>query len=983
MFGGAEAAKLVISLAVTNGPAMKALGDLQSRMAEIGRGAKSAFGQPVQRAFDAFGSIGDAADGMRSVANAVEAVAGSMVGGAAKMETFALQFEVLLGNAELAKERMADLADYANTTPFNLPGVVEASRLLQTFTDGALAAGDGLRLVGDIAAGTGKPIEDVAFKVGRMYDAFRSGTNIGESLMYLQEMGAISGATRREIEDLAKQVQTGAMTMDEAWSRATEGFGKFAGMTDKLAQSTEGKMSTAIDAVNMSMAKLGESLLPLVKMALDGVVVAMNFFNDVAEKLKKYFWILTPFIMAAVKALYSYVSAAWSATGATGMLATALKALPIIGWITLAITALEVFAAAWESDFMGIRTIVENAVKWIDDNFGWLIDILQTLAGAAGTLVGSIQTSFTDLTPTMDVATQTWTHYTAAQQAAIDSMAASRARMTNIYGGMATDATTSSKEVVEALKIPANYIRDNWVADGAAVVATAAKALLVPINREFLAASVKAIEMARMLPGEMGDALRAGRSKWITALQNLNEATKTTMTRGVEIAYLLAAMTSKSIVEGLKSGDDALRAQTNATVKVMYDRLVALQGPVYARAWAVGHGIPLALVAGAASVPGSANWLNEMMNPAKPLDVKPSSKLPDWLTGLDTTLAKVGGSGAGATKAVAATKEAVLAVKTAFAALGQTMLSIPDFSQTAAYKGAVAAYAGLSRASKLTGDAGTEAMQKISTAIEKATTAAQKRITDLQTALSSLQTKLASWPAMSAMGILGALEKVTQKLMAAWATLDAQQKTSAIKFAASEYIRAEEIGKLPADIQALYGLMDEQSAAVDRWQGVMDTAKQGSEVWKNANAEAVAAAVRVQKYTDLIQKLLEANALVLNATAALTQAQAEAVEGYTAPTGVEAATTALAAATAARAGLLADLGTLAVPAAGTAVGGLSPTVAAASGLPTAGNTTYINATVNVEGSTQIDPYGDFAQRLAAALIPGLQRELSRQGITLA
>ncbi|HSW43154.1 MAG TPA: hypothetical protein VLM76_11655 [Patescibacteria group bacterium] len=69
-----------------------------------------------------------------------------------------------------------------------------------------------------------------------------------------------------------------------------------------------------------------------------------------------------------------------------------------------------------------------------------------------------------------------------------------------------------------------------------------------------------------------------------------------------------------------------------------------------------------------------------------------------------------------------------------------------------------------------------------------------------------------------------------------------------------------------------------------------------------------------------------------------------------------------------------------LPALAPAGGGPAAAIAGAlgGGQPTA---TVVNATVNVTGPT-LDPYGDFAQRLAAALIPGLQRELARQGINL-
>jgi hypothetical protein len=449
--GGSEAARLVISLAVNNSGAMRALGDVQARMADMGRGLKDAVGGPLEKAMFAFGNIGDAADGVRSVAGAVNSLIGPMIMGAAKMETFAMQFEVLLGSADAAKARMADLSTFAATTPFELPGIVEASRLLQTFTDGALASGDGLRMVGDVAAGVGKPIEDVAFKVGRMYDAFRSGTNIGESLMYLQEMGAISGASRRKIEALAKAVQEGGMTMEDAWKEATKEFGKFGGMTEKLAKSTEGKLSTAIDAINMGLAKLGEKLLPIVKSGLDLVVPLMDAFSFVAEKLGKYWFVITPFIVAAGKALVAYARNTLLAGTATGLLGVALKSLPIIGWITAAITAMELLSAAWESNFLGIRGIVESVVGFLKTNFGWLFDALGGLANIVGNLVGSFARPREAAVKTGKEVIKSYVGMTVAVDKGSGKIVVANRDAADSFPGVASAAEGATKDIVAAM----------------------------------------------------------------------------------------------------------------------------------------------------------------------------------------------------------------------------------------------------------------------------------------------------------------------------------------------------------------------------------------------------------------------------------------------------------------------------------------------------------------------------------------------------
>ena len=92
---------------------------------------------------------------------------------AADMEDMKLGFEVLLGSVEAAEARMQSLADFAASTPFQLPEIVTASRQLQVFTKGALATGDGLRLVGDAAAGAGRNFSEVAMWVGRLYDGLQ------------------------------------------------------------------------------------------------------------------------------------------------------------------------------------------------------------------------------------------------------------------------------------------------------------------------------------------------------------------------------------------------------------------------------------------------------------------------------------------------------------------------------------------------------------------------------------------------------------------------------------------------------------------------------------------------------------------------------------------------------------------------------------------------------------------------------------------
>lgn len=140
------------------------------------------------------------------------------------------QFEVMLGSAEAASKRVEELTTFAGSTPFLRDDIFEASRVLETFTGNALSTGDGLELIGDVAAGTKRPINEVAMWFGRMYDGLKSGRPVGDATMALQEMGAMSGETRNMIEELA---ESGGNIAD-IWPTVTAEFGQYNGMMEKM-----------------------------------------------------------------------------------------------------------------------------------------------------------------------------------------------------------------------------------------------------------------------------------------------------------------------------------------------------------------------------------------------------------------------------------------------------------------------------------------------------------------------------------------------------------------------------------------------------------------------------------------------------------------------------------------------------------------------------------------------------------------------------
>jgi len=231
-------------------------------------------------------AIGTAASSLKATLVGIAASVGGLVSlGAAiqqsvkfnaELEQQGVAFKTLLGNAEAASRRMAELARFAAQTPFELPEIVQASKVLQSLTNGALASGEGLRLVGDAAAATGRPLEEAAMWIGRLYAGLQSGTPVGEATLRLLEMGLISGTTARRLNDLAESGQGAG----EAMTILRDTFGRLGGAMADQSQTFSGLLSTLKDTFNMALADIGKPLFDGLKQGLEELIPVVEGLGE-------------------------------------------------------------------------------------------------------------------------------------------------------------------------------------------------------------------------------------------------------------------------------------------------------------------------------------------------------------------------------------------------------------------------------------------------------------------------------------------------------------------------------------------------------------------------------------------------------------------------------------------------------------------------------------------------------------------------------
>lgn len=158
----------------------------------------------------------------------------------AMVEDQVVAFTPLLKSADEAKQRIAELSNFAATSRFDLPSVAEASKTLEIFGGSALSTGDGLKMVGDSAAATGHPIQDVAQHMGVLYAALKNGTPVQDTTRRMVEMNLISAEQATRLNSLA---ESGGAT-GRAYEVLGETFGRFGGTMKAQGDTLGGLMRT-------------------------------------------------------------------------------------------------------------------------------------------------------------------------------------------------------------------------------------------------------------------------------------------------------------------------------------------------------------------------------------------------------------------------------------------------------------------------------------------------------------------------------------------------------------------------------------------------------------------------------------------------------------------------------------------------------------------------------------------------------------------
>lgn len=192
--------------------------------------------------------------------------AGAAIKAAADSEQLEIAFTTMLGSAEKAKDLMKDISDFSAATPFQFDEVVNAGRSLLAFGVDAGDVTDTLRRLGDVSAGIGAPLGDIAEIYGKAKVSgrlFAEDINqlTGRGIPIITELAKVLGVTEGQVKELVEKGKVGFPELQKAFENMTNEGGKFAGLMEAQSQSLGGLFSTLKDNVALALTAIGKQLI--------------------------------------------------------------------------------------------------------------------------------------------------------------------------------------------------------------------------------------------------------------------------------------------------------------------------------------------------------------------------------------------------------------------------------------------------------------------------------------------------------------------------------------------------------------------------------------------------------------------------------------------------------------------------------------------------------------------------------------------------
>ena len=283
--------KVSVEITVEERQALKALKKLAKGVDKFGDDSKKSLKKTDLALASFAGNLAAtaASSALFAIGSGLKSLAVGSFEAAAATEKIRTQLEVLTGSQEKAATLYKELTDFSASTPFQLQGISEAAAQLVAFGFEAETVTARVEKIGEVAAGSGAHLKDVALIYGQVAAA---GKLTGERLLQLQERAIPIGAAlaktlnvaETEVKSLVSSGVVGFAEFESAFNSMSQEGGLFQGAIQKQSETINGVISTLKDNFFLLEGAIGDAFAPAI---IDGAKILTVLLQDMAGYLRE------------------------------------------------------------------------------------------------------------------------------------------------------------------------------------------------------------------------------------------------------------------------------------------------------------------------------------------------------------------------------------------------------------------------------------------------------------------------------------------------------------------------------------------------------------------------------------------------------------------------------------------------------------------------------------------------------------------------
>lgn len=342
------------------------------------------------------------ADFAKKAASSLKSVVKSGLDYNAQMESYLTNFKVMLGDEQLAAEKLEEIRRMAASTPFSLSDLTEGTQTLLQFGIAADDTTGVLKRLGDISLGNADKLQTLVRAYGKMSSAQKV-TLENVNMMIdagFNPLNQICDATGESMSALYKRISDGKVSFNEleaAVAAATSEGGQFYNGMLEASQTFNGRLSTLKDNVAALTGELTSGLFSAlgdILVKANELVVSITEDDAKMAALKETIGVLTAAVVAVTAAVVAVTAAVVAVTAAVlSYKATVAAATAITALHTAATTAMAAAHKAAAAGATGLQVAQAALNTVLSANPIGLV--VAALAALAAGLVTAYHTSET------------------------------------------------------------------------------------------------------------------------------------------------------------------------------------------------------------------------------------------------------------------------------------------------------------------------------------------------------------------------------------------------------------------------------------------------------------------------------------------------------------------------------------------------------------------------------------------------------------